>query len=207
MITTTLNQIKEKNPCADGWKTLLESLCKTKADDESLPLAHILESNCLDDALWALRALTGEDIKKAKLFICDIAERALRFAPEGETRPANSIAVSRGFINGECSLKELKEARRAATAAAYAAAYAATAAATAADAAAYAAAYAATAAATAATATAADAAADAADAAATAADAYAYAAAATAADAYAYAAARKEEREVQKQMFIEFCNG
>ena len=37
MITTTLNKIREHEPCADGWKKLLTHLNKTEADDEPLP--------------------------------------------------------------------------------------------------------------------------------------------------------------------------
>ena len=55
MITTTLNKIREHSPCADGWSKLLKHLNKTEADDEPLPFAVILESNGLDDALWAMR--------------------------------------------------------------------------------------------------------------------------------------------------------
>ena len=56
MIYTTLNHIREHNPCADGWRTLLKHLGKTEADDAPLAYSTILESNGLDDALWCLRA-------------------------------------------------------------------------------------------------------------------------------------------------------
>ena len=58
---TTLNKIRAKNPCADGWKKLLTNLGKTEGDDEPLALTTILESNGLDDALWCLRAVEGRD--------------------------------------------------------------------------------------------------------------------------------------------------
>jgi hypothetical protein len=54
--TTTLNEIREKSPCEEGWSKLLKHLGKNKADDEPLHLLTILESNGLDDALWCLRA-------------------------------------------------------------------------------------------------------------------------------------------------------
>jgi hypothetical protein len=56
-ITTTLNKIRAQDPCADGWRKLLAHLDKTEADDEPLPLSVIVESNGLEDALWALRTL------------------------------------------------------------------------------------------------------------------------------------------------------
>ena len=61
MITTTLRQIRQHEPCADGWRTLLTFLGKTGADDDPLPLVTILQSNGLDDALWCLRTITGYD--------------------------------------------------------------------------------------------------------------------------------------------------
>jgi hypothetical protein len=61
MITTTLRQIRQHEPCADGWRTLLTFLGKTRVDDEPLPLTTILQSNGLDDALWCLRTLEGHD--------------------------------------------------------------------------------------------------------------------------------------------------
>ena len=61
MITTTLRQIRQHNPCREGWRTLLSALGKTEVDDEPLPLTTILQSNGLDDALWCLQTLTGHD--------------------------------------------------------------------------------------------------------------------------------------------------
>ena len=61
MITTTLRQIRQHNPCSEGWRTLLSYLGKTGADDDPLPLVTILQSNGLDDALWCLRTITGHD--------------------------------------------------------------------------------------------------------------------------------------------------
>ena len=61
MITTTLRQIRQHNPCSEGWRTLLTFLGKTGVDDDPLPLVTILQSNGLDDALWCLRTITGHD--------------------------------------------------------------------------------------------------------------------------------------------------
>ena len=56
MLTTTLNRIREHEPCTDGWEKLLKHLGKTQADDEDLPYSVIVESNGLEDALWCCRA-------------------------------------------------------------------------------------------------------------------------------------------------------
>ena len=61
MITTTLRQIRQHNPCSEGWRTLLTFLGKTGADDDPLPLVTILQSNGLDDALWCLSTVEGHD--------------------------------------------------------------------------------------------------------------------------------------------------
>ena len=61
MITTTLRQIRQHNPCSEGWRTLLTFLGKTGADDDPLPLVTILQFNGLDDALWCLMTITNHD--------------------------------------------------------------------------------------------------------------------------------------------------
>jgi hypothetical protein len=55
MICTTLNKIRARSPCEEGWTKLLAHLGKTKADDEPLDLLTILDSNGLNDTLWCLR--------------------------------------------------------------------------------------------------------------------------------------------------------
>lgn len=59
MYYTTLNAIRAQSPCKDGWKNLLAYLGKSKADDEPLSLATILEANGIEHAIWALRAVEG----------------------------------------------------------------------------------------------------------------------------------------------------
>lgn len=56
-ICTTLNKIRDAEPCEEGWKKLLKHLNKKKADSKPLPLSVILEINGLDDTLWALRSV------------------------------------------------------------------------------------------------------------------------------------------------------
>ena len=71
---TTLKRIRKKGPCKEGWSKLLTYLGKTSADDEPLEIATIVESNGLDDALWCLRAVEGED-RKIRLFAVWCARR------------------------------------------------------------------------------------------------------------------------------------
>ena len=63
VICTTLNALREHEPDKRVWAKLLAYLGKTAADDEPLPLVTILEINGLDNALWALRAVTGEEMR------------------------------------------------------------------------------------------------------------------------------------------------
>ena len=58
-LTTTLTDIRAARPCGAGWVELLGHLCKTRADDEPLPLNVILDSNGLDDTLWVLDKTMG----------------------------------------------------------------------------------------------------------------------------------------------------
>ena len=124
---TTLNKIKQHNPCTEGWAKLLSYLNKTEADDEPLELTTILESNGIEDALWALRAVDGKD-REIRLMACDFAESVVHLA--NDERCNKAIEVIRRYANGEEATKEeLAAARDAAWAAARDAASAASAAA------------------------------------------------------------------------------
>ena len=61
-IETTLNKIRDNQPCKEGWEKLLKHLGKTQADDEPLPLLTILDSNGLEDTLWSLRVAAGRKL-------------------------------------------------------------------------------------------------------------------------------------------------
>lgn len=107
----TLNFIRKRSPCTEGWGKLLSYLGKTKADDEMILLSTVLESNGLDDALWCLCALPEEYDSAIRLLVCDLVEPALAFVPDGEGRPRNAVDIARKFANGEASSRELDAAR------------------------------------------------------------------------------------------------
>jgi hypothetical protein len=120
---TTLNKIKEHSPCKDGWGKLLNHLNKTEADDEPLELRTILQSNGLEDTIWALRAVEGKD-KQIRLFAADCAEMALPIYEKDypdDNRPRLAIQAARDYANGLIPLEELDAARAAAWSAADAA--------------------------------------------------------------------------------------
>ena len=87
MLVTTLNKIRECDPCAEGWETLLSFLGKTKADNDPLTFLTIIESNGFDDALWCMRA-APEYEKEWKIFALWCA------SAKAEARAAEWTAVS-----------------------------------------------------------------------------------------------------------------
>jgi len=118
-MTTTLNKIKAHAPCADGWAKLLLFLNKTKADNEPLSIATIIQSNGIKDAVWALRAVEGKD-KEIRLFAADCAESDLHIYENkypNDDRPRKAIQAARDYANGVIGKDELAAASDAAFAA------------------------------------------------------------------------------------------
>lgn len=115
-MTTTLDKIRACNPCADGWRKLLAYLGKTRTDDEPLDLLTILDSNGLDDALWALRAVEGYD-REIRLYAAWCVRRVQHL---DAGIPAFLDTVER-YANGEASKDDLAAARESAREAVWAA--------------------------------------------------------------------------------------
>lgn len=108
---TTLNKIKEHSPCSNGWQKLLSNLGKTRADDEPLSILTILNSNGINDALWALRAVDGYE-KEMRLFAVWCARRVQHLMED--ERSIKAIDVAEAYANGNATQQELEEARDAA---------------------------------------------------------------------------------------------
>ncbi len=104
---TTLNRIRKKGPCKEGWSELLTHLGKTSADDEPLEISAIAKSNGLDDALWCLRAVEGED-RKIRLFAVWCARRVQHLMTD--PRSLQALDVAEAYANGTATLEELKKA-------------------------------------------------------------------------------------------------
>ena len=100
-LTTTLAAIREHGPCTAGWRTLVKALGEYD-DDEPLPLSHIVKTNGIHDALWALR--TQPDNVRARIcvqFAIDCAERTLpKFEAKypDDTRPREALAAPRAYL-------------------------------------------------------------------------------------------------------------
>ena len=116
---TTLNAIRKHGLCDPGWRKLLAYLNKTESDDEPLSLLMILDSNGLDDALWALRAVQGYDREK-RLYAVWCARQVEHLLTDQRSR--DTLEVAERFARGRATREELAAARDAAWAAARAAA-------------------------------------------------------------------------------------
>jgi len=104
MFLTTLNKIHECSPCVSGWKTLLQYLGKTKADNEPLSFLTILKSNEFDDALWCARSAPEYD-KEWRLFAVWCA-RQVQYLISDE-RSFITLDVTKRFAHGEVTHGEL----------------------------------------------------------------------------------------------------
>ena len=114
MITTTLNRIAVHSPCSSGWRTLLKHLGKTEADDEPLPYAVIVESNGLDDVLWACRC-EPQYAREWRRYAIWCARQVQHLMTDACSMAV--LDVAERFVNGQATRKEL-DARAAAWAAA-----------------------------------------------------------------------------------------
>ena len=119
MLTTTLNAIRVHEPCVEGWGKLLAHLGKTGPDDEPVTLATILDSNGLDDALWALRCVTGHD-RAIRLYAVWCARQVQHLMTD--PRSLRALDVAERHADGLTTDAELDAAGAAARAAARAAA-------------------------------------------------------------------------------------
>lgn len=119
MLTTSLSRIRTHSPCTDGWSTLLTALGKTEADDEPLAIEKILETNGIDDALWALRAVDGHQ-GAMLLYACYCAKLVLPIFEKkypNDKRPRQAIETTEQFAYGKATEEELEAASSAAGAA------------------------------------------------------------------------------------------
>ena len=114
MFYTTLNKIREHSPSCEGWRRLLTYLGKTKADDEPLSFKSILDSNGLDDAIWALRSI---DAPEVRLFSVRCV-RQIQHLISDECL-SNVLDVSEMYAVGNATSEELSAAWDAAWAASW----------------------------------------------------------------------------------------
>lgn len=110
---TTLNAIKTYDPCLSGWNKLLHSLNKPQADDEPVSLMHILRSNGIRDAVWALRCF---DYKDYCLFLADVVDSVAHLTDD--KRVHDCIQAIRDYHASKITKDDLQRAADAAAVAA-----------------------------------------------------------------------------------------
>ena len=144
--TFTLAGLRAHHACTGGYAKLLASLPADFPEDQPIPLLQALDSNPVEDVIWALRTV-GQDIRAVlPLLAADFADSVLHIFegahPDDDTPRKAIVAARTGGDTARADAAAYAAAYAAAANAAVAAAYAAANAANAAHAA-YAAPYAA----------------------------------------------------------------
>ena len=121
MINTTFNLAHKANACTSGYKKLAEYLggIEKYGKDTPIPLTTVLESNGLDDTIWALRCTIEPSENILIEFTCRCTEHILHFYEDkypNDKRPRQAIEAAR-----RCITDKSPAARAAAWAAAWAA--------------------------------------------------------------------------------------
>jgi hypothetical protein len=119
-ITTTLADIRAADPCSDGFAKIRDHLGVSPADakenHEPFPVALLLETNDLGDALWVLDNVIGNK-RLCRLFAADCAESVLpifeRHRPDDD-RPRHAISVGRDPNSTDAARAAAGDAARAA---------------------------------------------------------------------------------------------
>ena len=101
-LTTTLRKIEAHGPCQDGWNILCRYLGENFDHDEEINLLTILESNGVQDCIWAFRA-THQDSKPTAVKIAiECARRVLHIFEDeypNDKRPRKAIESTESWVN------------------------------------------------------------------------------------------------------------
>jgi len=127
-LTTTFRLLRKALACTPRYEFLRKALSREEyGDDTSINLLTILDTNGLDDALWALSATAENCDKVARLMAADLAEQVLPIWQKysRDKRPELAIKAARDFANNLITSEERDAAGAAAWAAARDAAWAA----------------------------------------------------------------------------------
>lgn len=119
MMTTTLAAIRAQSPCRAGWMWLLKHV--DMPDDAPLPLATILDSNGINDALWVAYRVIGEPahavlmpfLRECAARACDCADRVrpiIEATRPGIDSPRKATEAARACVAGTLSEREPRAA-------------------------------------------------------------------------------------------------
>jgi hypothetical protein len=119
-LTTTLDLLHKAGACTSGYKTLITALGAEYPHEKPIDLLTILDTNGLEDALWALCATAENCDMVARLMAADFAEQVLPIWQKysKDDRPALAIQAARDFAHGRIYRQEMAAAGDAAWAAA-----------------------------------------------------------------------------------------
>ncbi len=120
--TVTLKQLRDAHACIYGYNKVVRAVqgkeftCEDAeresyihhAHKEPIGLLDILESNNLDDALWACRCVTGKD-RELRLFAVRRARSVEHLNTDLRVKACNDVAER--FANGEATDEGLAAAR------------------------------------------------------------------------------------------------
>ena len=124
MLTTTFKLLRVHHACTDRYAVLRNAY--KRGDNEPITLVEILDSNGLEDALWALRAVPDEQADErdrlARLFACWCVRQVWHLLTDERSRTA--VEVSERYAVGAATQDELNAAAAYAAADAARAAYA-----------------------------------------------------------------------------------
>ena len=115
----TLNDIKSKSPCENGYKKLLKSFDKTSADDTEVSIQHLLNSNGIDNTLWVIYNCIPDRIMDKRNMCADFAESVLHIFEQqypNDKRPRQAIEI---FRKEDATQQEITAARAVAWAVAW----------------------------------------------------------------------------------------
>ena len=129
MLTTSFKLLHDAHACTERYTHLARALggIRKYGRTKLIPIARILEVNGLDDALWALRAVSPkqgvERDRFARLYACWCVRRVWHLLTDERSRRA--VEIAERYATGGATAAELDAAGEAARAAAWDAAGAA----------------------------------------------------------------------------------
>ena len=122
-LTTTFRLLKAEHACEERYRYLAKAMggVRKYGRDTPIPLTTILETNGIDDALWAFSAVPEEQSavrdRLAPLFACWCVRQVWHLL--ADERSKNAVEVAERYANGQATDEELDAARDAARDAAW----------------------------------------------------------------------------------------